>query len=413
VESAGSRRCAATIASVRLLILSPRECWPPNSGAKLRDFYFARGLSRGSELTYVFFGSEESAAELRANLAANANVIAVPPPVKYSPEKILRGLVGKYPLPVLNYTSPEMAGTLAALLPEHAFDLIHLDSIHFAAYLPSLRKAAPDAKVILNWHNIESELMERYTAAAPSAGRRLYAALTARQMRKLEDAMLGECFGHVVCSEREQGLLEARSGARIEVAPNGVDTAYFDPRPQRADRQRVVFVGQMSYYANAAAAEWFVKDVWPALRVQYRQLTLTIVGASPRPEVQVLSQQERVEVTGTVPDVRPFYADAYAAIVPLLTGGGTRLKILEAMAAGTPVVSTALGAEGLPVKHGRDILIADDPGSWIEAFESLADPAQRDAIVSQARELVVREFDWNAIGDNLLRLYEAWSATGS
>lgn len=379
----------------------------------MRDFHFARALSRGSELTYVFFGSEDSAAELRANLGSDANVIAVPPPAKYSPEKIVRGLVGKYPLPVLNYTSPEMAEALARLLREEAYDLIHLDSIHFAAYLPALHETAPGTKVVLNWHNIESELMQRYAVAAPSAGRRLYAGWTARQMRKLEDLMLRQCFGHVVCSERERAVLQARSGARTVVAPNGVDTAFFQPQQQESERRRVVFVGQMSYFPNAAGAEWFVQDVWPALRAQYPQLTLTIVGASPRPEVQALAQHERVEVTGTVPDVRPFYADAYAAVVPLLTGGGTRLKILEAMAAGTPVISTDLGAEGLPVSDRRDILIARDGESWRKAFQSLTVPAFREALVRQARQLVVNEFDWSVIGDNLSRLYEAWSVTGS
>jgi glycosyltransferase involved in cell wall biosynthesis len=303
-----------------------------------------------------------------------------------------------------------MAEAISDVAKRKSFDVIHLDSIHLAGYLPLLRKTLPRARCVLDWHNIESELMGRYAESTPSAARKFYAKLTARQMRGLENSMLRSCYGHVVCSAREREALQRRNSAgRIALAPNGVDTGYFSPHNGAGARNRLIFVGQMSYQPNADAVTWFVREVWPGIQARYSAFDLSIVGASPGPEVKALANNPRVEVTGTVPDIRPFYSDAYAAIVPLLTGGGTRLKILEAMAAGTPVISTRLGAEGLPVKDGREILFADSPKAWIEALEALSNEERRAALVKQARQLVVNQFDWDAIGDNLLRLYKEWS----
>lgn len=398
------------MASVRVLFLSPRECWPPTSGAKLRDYYFARGLAQGSDLKYIFFGTDQSARQLAENLNPGTEVFAVPAPAKYSALKIVRGLLGRYPLPVLNYTSAGMAHTIGQVIGAERFDAVHLDSIHFAAYLPLLRSRLPEAKVILNWHNIESELMARYAGTSASLKRKAYAKVTARQMQKLENSMLHSCYGHVVCSRRELEVLSRRdSTARIALAPNGVDGSYFSLQSDAALKQRLVFVGQMSYHANAEGIAWFVRSAWPAIRGRYPAFQISVVGSSPGPAVLALANEPGVEVTGTVPDVRPFYSGAYAAIVPLLTGGGTRLKILEAMASGTPVISTRLGAEGLPVTHRTDILFADTAPDWLDALAYLSDPQRRKRLVETARHLARSQFDWTAIGAQLLQLYRRWS----
>ncbi len=396
---------------MRLLFLSPRESWPPNSGAKLRDYHLASSLACGAQFSYLFFGSDRTAAELAQNFASGSRVFAAPPPPKYTLSKIVAGLTGRYPLPVRNYTSEEMMRLLSDIGSREAFDIVHLDSIHFAAYLPLLRRLLPQAKVVLNWHNIESELMDRYAESTNSLPRKIYAKITAGQMRKLEALMLRSCYGHIVCSERDRETLSERNGvARVALVPNGVDTAYFSPVSGQPLQERLLFVGQMSYHANADGIAWFVREIWPAIRSSPLAFQLSIVGSSPSPATLALANEPGIEVTGTVPDVRPFYSGAYAAIVPLLTGGGTRLKILEAMAAGTPVISTRLGAEGLPVADRQEILFAgDDKGSWLDALEFLADGERRQGLVDRARRLAVSRFDWSAIGEDLLRLYEVWS----
>jgi glycosyltransferase involved in cell wall biosynthesis len=201
------------------------------------------------------------------------------------------------------------------------------------------------------------------------------------------------------------------SGARVAVIANGVDTAYFAEAGPPRKQNRIVFVGLMSYYPNIEAAVTFSNKIWPRLQDQLPGYTLTFVGANPVPAVMQLRDIAGVEVTGTVPDLRPYYRDALAAIIPLRTGGGTRLKILEAMASGVPVVSTALGAEGLSVEPGKNILMADadDAESWLRALAGLAEskPRRRE-LTSAALQLVRHEYDWTSLGESLCKIYADW-----
>ncbi len=397
---------------MRVLFLSPRRAWPATSGARLRDYQFARALAERFELTYLFFGTPEDAEAFGPHLGARA-VIAVPEPKKYTPGKIIRGLAGRFPLPVLNYTSREMSQVIERNLASEPFNVVHLESLHMAAYLPEIRRVAPAAVTVLDWHNIESELMQRFAENTLSTPRSVYARVTAGQLRKLESELLTGCFGHLVCSDRERNKLALiRPNARLVVAENGVDTERFRPEAEAASvRDRLVFVGQMSYHANMDAAQWFVREVWPVVRGRYPNLKLSLVGSDPPALVRALAKPGEIEVTGTVPDVLPYYQDAFASIVPLQTGGGTRLKILEAMAAGTPVISTAAGAEGLAVSHGVQIQIAGAAAeSWVAALEAITEPSSRHDMVNAARHLVCSVYDWKGIGLRLADTYDQWVA---
>jgi len=399
---------------MRILFLSPRQCWPPLSGAKLREYYFARALGQHAAVTHVHFTEPGAAPLTRADLPCCRDVISVPKPRAYTPWKIVRGLAGRWPLPVLNYTSSEMSSALTRAIRGQHFDLVHLDSIHMAASVEPIAEAmGGKPRIVYNWHNIESEVMRRYKAGERSPVRRLYSAITARQLEALERSILHSAFGHVVCSDRERDqLLNVAPEARIAVVPNGVDTAYFENTTTPAvPRTRIVFVGLMNYHANVEAAVSFARDVWPRLRSRLPGVSLTIVGASPAPAALALRRLPGIEVTGTVPDVRPFYREALAAIVPLRTGGGTRLKILEAMAAGVPVVSTPLGAEGLDVTPGENIILADpdDPDAWIRELATLAESeSRRQQLTESGRRLVREHHDWRILGELLCQTYFRW-----
>jgi polysaccharide biosynthesis protein PslH len=398
---------------IRILILSPRQCWPPQSGAKLRDYYFARTLGQHASVDYVYYIDPGSAPLSIAELPFCRNIVGLAKPRAYTPVKIARGLIGCWPLPVLNYTSQEMLQAVDCLARSERYDLVHLDSIHMTGYVDVLRAAlGTDVPIVYNWHNIESELMRRYSAGVNTPARRIYSAWTARQLERLERSILQSSFGHVVCSEREREQLHRMEpAARIAVVPNGVDTAYFADGGSPGTRHRIVFVGAMRYPPNIEAAVTFVHNVWPHLRDHLPGYTLTLVGANPVPAVTALRDIAGVEVTGTVPDVRPYYREALAAIVPLRTGGGTRLKILEAMAAGVPVVSTALGAEGLSVAPGKNILLADvdDSESWLRALAGLAESEERPRELTSAGLQLVRDsYDWTSLGESLCRIYADW-----
>ncbi len=335
------------------------------------------------------------------------------PVAAYTPVKLIRGLFGRWPVPVVNYTSAEMTALVSSALQRRPVDLVHLDSIHMAAFVPLLRRYAPEAKIFLNWHNIESELMWRYSTNAPSLAHKLYARMTARQLERTEQWALAELDGHVVCSKREQQALLGRyPGAPVAVVENGVDLDAMrlaDEGLSLADRRRIVYVGLMNYTANVEAVGYFARQIWPAVRQRFPHWTFTIVGANPTAEVRQLASMDGIEVTGTVDDVRPYYRDALAAVAPLLNGAGTRLKILEAMAAGVPVLSTPLGAEGLEVTHGKDCLLLEDPDSWLDAFTSLTTTAGRWESMRDAGLRLVRErYGWDVLGAQLLTHYDRW-----
>jgi glycosyltransferase involved in cell wall biosynthesis len=392
---------------MRLLYLSARQCWPQNSGGKLRDYHLLSALARAFQVTYLYYAEPGSSTSPPAGFPPCERMIGIPRPPRYRPTAVLRGLIGKWPLPVLNYTSQPMIDAIGAELRAASFDAIHLDSFHMAGCLEP-NAAATKAQVFYGWHDIASELMQRYSRMPVSLPRKIYARATAGRLVRAEAAILNSAGGHIVCSDRERQVLLARSpGARIEVIENGVDTSYFADAGEAPGRSRIVFVGAMHYYANVDGVSWFARDIWPGIYKKYPQFRFTVVGADPGPEVFALRSIPGVEVTGTVPDVRPYYRDAFAAVVPLRMGTGTRLKILEAMAAGVPVISTALGAEGLEVAPGSNILIPGDETEWSGALDSLFTPA-REELIQNGRQLARNKYDWEIVGAKLASVYKDW-----
>jgi sugar transferase (PEP-CTERM/EpsH1 system associated) len=394
--------------SLEVLFLSPRLCWPLDSGRRLREFHLAKAVSRRANLTILTFGDHDS---LTAGDVTFCRMIPVPPPRRYSPGNVLRGLAGETPLPVLNYTSALMQEQLARLVAERRFDIVQVESIALTGNLAPLHRTVPPGRIVYDWHDIESERLERYSREGNSAAKRLYARLTAHRMRRLERAILTSGSAHLVCSEPDQDKL-AVSGPTgpLRVVPNGVDVESFSSvvADRTATRSRVLFVGAMNYDPNIQAACDFADHVWPRVRSRFPDLRFTIVGSSPTAAVQALDDREGIEVAGSVPDVRPYYREAFCAVVPLRVGTGTRLKILEAMAAGVPVIATAIGAEGLPVRDGENFLLAHEPAQWEAAIQRLvAEPALRTALQAKGLATVGEHFDWQTIGSTLLDFYDA------
>jgi len=398
---------------MKVLFLSPRQCQPLQSGAKLRDFYFAQALGRAAELTYVYFGADKAIPMTAAEMPFCRELVWVPKPDTYAPLRLLRGIVSRTPLPVLNYASREMDHAVEQLKRRVRFDLVHADSIHMKRYA-GMAGRSEGSLTVFNWHNIESEAMRRFAGTVRSRPKAWYANMTATKLERAESSILRHASGHVVCSERERTrLLEVMPSTSVHVAENGVDTQYFGRWEPSYDERpvRLVFVGSMDYFPNEDGAVAFVENVWPHLRVSFPSITLQIVGANPGVVVRRLGEVEGVQVTGTVPDVRPYYRDATAAIVPLRTGGGTRLKILESMSVGTPVISTAIGAEGLEVSSGKHILFAaaTDAPAWVKHVRTLLDnQTYRVLLANNARALAVDRYDWRSIGNRLADVYLSW-----
>ena len=404
---------------MRVLHFAPRICWPLDTGAKLRNYHLARVLSTRVDITLLAFAdAEQSLVELEKFYE---QIIAIPKDPGYTLSKMIRGTLGRTPLPVLNYTTDSMKRALEQILSEQEFDIVQVESIHLMAYLPIIRAARNHPLAICDWHNIESELMSRYRSREPNILKRAYAGKTARSMREFERRALREFDAHVVVSERDaEQLRTLNSDTRIFVTENGVDTDYYsdvgieNAAPAQGEKNKLVFVGSMDYHANIDGTVSFAREVWPRVHERNPELVFTIVGRDPAAEVRQLASIRGIEVTGTVADVRPFYREAIAAIVPLNVGGGSRLKILEAMAAGIPVVSTTLGAEGLDVQHGKNILIADTNEQLVEAIVSVVENEDRRKELGAAgRALVADRYDWSRLGVSLFKTYEELLTTGS
>lgn len=400
---------------MRILFLSPRQCWPAKSGAKLREYHFLRALGEDSEVSYIYFQEPGSYPLTLADLPFCRTITGVAKPPTYSKRQMLEGAAGKWPLPILNYSSTAMKAAVEQTAAAGSYDLIHLDSIHMIRYGQQLAAKTGGVGLVYNWHNIESEAMNRYSATVESGSRRWYGRLTARKLAVLEHSLLQTGLGHVVCSDRERLVLQAIAPeARIKVVENGVDVSYFAGAGKSLSGdppRKLVFVGSMDYFPNIEGITIFVKNIWPRLRECLPDTELAIVGANPTSEVLALAQIPGITVTGTVPDVRPWYANALAAIVPLRTGGGTRLKILEAMAAGVPVISTPLGAEGLDISSDRNILLveADDTEAWVARLTALNSSTKMAAQLRDAAfDLVRSRYDWQILGATLCQTYRSW-----
>lgn len=459
----------ASRSPLRVLHFVPRSPWPLNTGAKLRNYHLARQLARGTRISLLAFSDNDAKptldptqpsirdrftpARVSAGFRSSDPLMEGPEHFydgetivtrdrSYTPAKIVRGAFGRTPLPILNYTTTAMKHSLARILSEGEFDVVQIESIHLLAYLPIIRAARSRPLVILDWHNIESDLLHQYSERTGGTLRRVYARRTSRQLSRFERLAMKEFDAHVVVSENDRArLLDYSRDARIFVIENGVDTDYYSdkriqvayadwlfkqtetaakfsaPDPEFLNaipivRSRVVFVASMDYHANSDAAVSFGREIWPGVHQRRPDLVFTIVGRNPTPEVRQLAMLPGVEITGTVDDVRPYYREALAAVIPLRVGGGSRLKILEAMAAGVPIISTTLGAEGLDVHNGRDILIANTNKELSEAIIALTDDSERRNRLSVGgRALVSARYDWSTLGESLLKIYQSLTDT--
>jgi glycosyltransferase involved in cell wall biosynthesis len=396
----------------------------------LRSYHLARQLSAFLDVTYLSFRRDPSGGgALWARQAsfeglgdAAVKVWTVPRPPMYQASQLAGGLFGRLPVTLLNYRSALLDETLESLLGQAHFDFVHLESVHMAGYLDRIfsHANAPRAAVC-DWHNVESELMSRYAARAGNIIRRLYALQTAPKIRRVERSVLRRCRAHLAVSERDRKLLLAlEPAANVHVALNGVDVASYSeaelgapsgppsgPAGSCGARFRVLYVGSMDYHANIDAVDVFARAAWPGIHEAAPELVFTVAGRDPSQGLRErLGRVPGVEVTGTVPDVRPYYREAAVVVVPLRVGGGTRIKILEAMAAGVPVVSTLLGAEGLLVRPGEDFLPAETGEDFRDGVLRLwRDSRLARRLAESARELVRRQYDWSITGRALREVY--------
>lgn len=396
---------------MRLLILAPQLPWPPNQGTALRNLNLIRVLAARHELRLVCFGDPSADQGPLPGWGVDVTLVPAPPPRPF-----LRRLweLPTQPTPDLlrRLASPTMDRCLASLVDRLAgqVDVLQVEGIEMAPFGLSLhrqlarRGAAP--RLVYDAHNAEWILQDRAWRADLRRGPAglpglLYSLIQTAKLRRYERRLLRAADAVVAVSAADAAVLRALApGVNPVVVPNGVDTEAYQPDPAvAADPDLVVFTGKMDFRPNIDGMAWFCETVWPLARALRPTLRLEIVGRDPVPRVRALaSAAAGIAVTGAVPDVRPFIARAGIVVVPLRVGGGTRLKVLEAMAVGKAIVATRLGAEGLDLEDGREAVLADAPEAMAQALAELAaDGTRRAELGRAARARAERDYGWEGL----------------
>jgi polysaccharide biosynthesis protein PslH len=386
-----------------ILVVAP---WvpTPTSGFGTRVFQLCVGLARHhsvSVLCHTEPGDDAALALLSDRIEAVHTVAADRPPPWRKRFVQSASLLSPSPFETRRLATSAFRAALHKLLAEQRFDVVQFES----AYLGGL--ALHGLPSVVDEHNVEHELLSRVAAADPFSARKLFHRWDAIRTRRLERRLWRRVPACAVTSEREQAMVSRWAPQTLTaVVPNGVDAEYFRPEPDTAvDPSSLVFVGTMHYQPNVDAAIHFIRDVMPLLWRDRPDLVFTAVGHHPPPELARLAGP-RVVITGSVPDVRPYVHRASVVVVPLRSGSGTRLKILEAMAMGRPVISTRMGMEGLDAQPGDDLLVADEPEQFAALTRrALDDPELRAIVGARGRALVEDRYSWERATSQLEELH--------
>jgi glycosyltransferase involved in cell wall biosynthesis len=382
---------------MKLLWVKTDFLHPTTRGGQIRTLEIVKRLHRRNEVHYVAFDNpaEPEGLQRASEYSTQAYPIAHHAPSKRSlrfAAQLAGGLVSPLPVAIGRWKSGRMRSTIDELCGREKFDAIVCDCLAPAPNCPALEQC------ILFQHNVETMIWRRHVENAPDPLRRAYLKLQASRMETYEREVCRKVKRVIAVSDSDaRTMCEMFGIGNMPVAATGVDTEYFEPHGESAMAYDLVFVGSMDWLPNTDGMKFFTGSILPIIRRTLPECTLAIVGRTPSPEILNLATVDtRIKVTGTVPDVRPYLWSSKMSIVPLRIGGGTRLKIYESMAAGCPVVSTTIGAEGLSVSHPGDIRLADTPEEFAsQCIRLLQSEEERKRLAETAYRLVRERFSWD------------------
>ncbi|MBN2303163.1 MAG: glycosyltransferase [Anaerolineae bacterium] len=400
---------------MHILFLTAQLPEPPHAGGTLRTNGLMRGVfAAGHQAHVLAFGPPDALTTHRSALDEFcASVEVVPPPQRSITDRLRDLLLTHLADMQRRYDSPLYAAALERTLSRQAFDLIQIESLEMAIYLPVIRRFQPDTPVIYDSFNAEFELQKSVYQAERGNLKRLpgalYSLIQWRRLTRFERDVCRSVAHTIAVSDADAAAFgQLVPDCPVTVVPNGVDTRLYTQTDTSLDLgdAALVFTGSMSYRPNVDAALWFADTVFPLVREQCPNAKFFVVGSNPHPRLTALRERENIQVTGWVPDVNPFLHAAAVYIVPMRMGSGTRLKLLQAMAAGQAVVSTTSGAQGLTVQDGIELRLADTTPDFAQAvIDLLQHPAQRQTLGKTGAAYVKQYYDWPVIVPKLLDVY--------
>lgn len=380
---------------------------PPDTGGKIRSYNILRELARQHSVTFFSFYAAHDGdvhADLK-NIFDRSICLPLRLPAPKSPEELLDygvRLFSAQPYNITKYCRPEVRRELFTLLKQETYDVILCDFMVAAGVIPW---DSPTPKVLFT-HNVEATIWRRHYQVAANPLWKAISWLEWKRMEAAERRYLHLADRVLTVSETDRDAFAPFVEAeKLTVISTGVDVDYFQPMPVEEEANSLVFTGSMDWLPNEDGIFYFVETILPLIKEQCPDVSLQVVGRSPSRKLQALAQQQKmVGLTGWVEDIRPFVARGSVCIVPLRIGGGTRLKIFEAMAMSKAVVSTSIGAEGLPVQNGENILLADTPEDFARSVVSLLrDPNRRKQLGAAARTLVQEKYSWAKVAEDFAR----------
>jgi len=396
---------------MKILFVSTNLPIPPNNGSAIRSLSIVQALSSsGHELSFVAFAPlsrPESLLPL-SEYARNIDLLERETlNMSHGSDYLQRArcLLSFKSYSVERFRSKKMHSKIQGFLESTPFDVIVCDSLYALVNVPQTT-----IPIVLNCHNVEHLILQRYSQVEKNLFKKSYAAIEAYLMRDAENRSCRRAALAMVCSSVDSETLhQLYAKVPIFVVPNAVDTDSYFPSEGDNSQAMILFQGGMDWFPNRDAVEFFARSILPLVRAEVPKLRFVVAGRNPPVHfVETLSNQYGIEFTGTVPDMRPYLSAATMVVVPLRFGSGTRIKILEACAAGKAIVSTSVGAEGLDLKDGEQIVLADDPAEFTRSVISLLrDRSRRDAMGKSARTVVVERYGHPSLKKKLNEMLSA------
>ena len=395
---------------LKVLVVTYGSPYPPHSGVAIRDFNLLRQISKSVTLYLCILATANAEPDLSELEQFCEKIRVIPATPRTLPQAFInsaRCWSAGYNVANFPFFYPDMVRTIGSIIHEESIDVLQVEHSFLAVY----RKAVPadsSCKTILSLHNVASRQYRRIANTQKTLLARSVYAAKSLLLRRMESYAVTQFDRCIVVSDEEGRLLRTLAPtATYSVVENGIDCEAFRPLRQSTTDNSLLFIGVINYPPNADAVLYFCKSILPLIKRAISRVHLMVVGHAPPIEVLSLVSSEGVTVTGFVNDPRPYYERASLCIVPLRAGGGTRLKILEAMALGRPVVTTSIGCEGLDVVDGEHVLIGDTAEDFARhVVRLLRDEELRRRIISAARSLVEERYDWTIAGRTLLRTYQ-------
>ena len=391
---------------MKILFLSPTVPFPLTDGGRIRVFNLLKQIAQKSDVTLLALETQptdmDGVAELQqlgiqVHLVPNAPTL---PRVSFS--TLVKAFLKRQPITVARYDVPAYRQKFRALIADEAFDLVHYEMFHTAQF-----RTETDLPGVLAQQNVDSAIWRRLSRETPNPFYKC-AYWTQQLAFQRYERVLSPKFEAVTCTSDVDATVFEQYCAidAIEVIPNGVDITHYRPDFTAEAPAHLIYIGSMDWYPNEDAVDFFADEVLPRIHEKVPDVAFSIVGGNPSVRVQKLAERRGVVVTGRVPEIKPYFAEATVFVVPLRIGSGTRLKILEALAMGKAIVSTSVGAEGLDLRDEEEIFIADAPTAFADAvIRLLTDPQLRRRIGEKGRARVERDYDWRSIGEKLYTRY--------